>query len=178
MLEIMQRRRSIRKYKNSPIEKEKLDKLVKAGLLAPSARALYPHQYVVIEDKELLEKLAQSKTGGSAFLKGAAAGIVVLANPEISDVWIEDTSLSSIYIILEAEKLGLASCWIQIRERKHDSATMSEDYIKSVINIPKNYKVESIISLGYPDEIKLAHTDDELKYDNVFYNTYNNKYKK
>jgi len=68
---------------------------------------------------------------------------------------VEDASIAAFSIQLEAQSLGLASCWIQIRNRMHDEETKSEDYVKEYLNIPEDIRVDLIISLGYPGEKKI-----------------------
>jgi len=175
MLDLLKQRRSIRKYKNEAIEKEKVLKLIQGTLLSPSSRGLKPWEFVIIEDSLVLEKLSQAKPGAT-FLKNAKLGIVVLGNPEKSDVWIEDTSIASTIIHLLATDLGLGSCWIQIRERNYTETTSAEEYVKQVLSIPNNLRVLSIISIGYPDETKSAYPEQSLSYEKVYLNTYGDQY--
>lgn len=177
MLEVLKKRRSIRKFKDREVPKEEIDKLVKAALLSPSSRSICPWEFVVVTDKNILEKLAYCKEHGSIFLKDAPLGIVVLADETKSDVWVEDTSIASIIIQLTAETMGLGSCWIQIRNRMHDKTETAENYIKNLLNIPDKYKVESVIALGYPLETKLPHSEENLKFDIVYANQYAQLYK-
>jgi nitroreductase len=167
MLELLAKRRSIRKYKNIAIEKEKVNKLIKAALLAPSSRGIRPWEFIIVEDVDILNKLSKSKTNGSVFLSDAPLGIVIIADNTKSDVWVEDSSIASVIIQLQAEAMDLGSCWIQIRNRMHDDKVNSEEYIRGVLNIPQNYSVEAIISIGYPNESKKAYDESELKYDKI-----------
>lgn len=166
LLNLLMKRRSIRKYKDKAIEKEKIDSLIKSALLAPSSRGIRPWEFIIVENKEILEKLSKCKLGAQ-FLEGAALGIVVTADNTKSDVWIEDTAIASTLIQLEAENLGLGSCWIQIRNRNYDENTTAEEYIRGALEIPENYSVESIISIGYADEKRKPYSEAELKYDKV-----------
>jgi nitroreductase len=176
MLDILKKRRSIRKFKNNIIEKDKIDKLVQAALLSPSSRKLQPWHFIAVDDKNILQELSKCKRHGSDFLKKAPLAVVVIADPATCDVWIEDASIASIIIQLEAESLDLSSCWIQVRERMHDDKTTSEDYIKEVLEIPLNFKVECIISIGYKDEVLPAYNENELRFDKVFSNKFGEKY--
>jgi nitroreductase len=171
-LSLAQSRRSIRKYENKPVEPEKIDLLVEALLRAPTSRGKNSWEFVVVTDSGLLHKLSSAKPHGSAFLKDAALAIVVCANPQISDVWIEDASIASIFIHLAAASLELGSCWIQIRERKHNDTQTAEAYIAQILNLPAHIKVVSIIAIGYPDEHKSAHPKESLLYDKVSLNNY------
>lgn len=174
-LSLIQKRRSVRKYLKKAIEPERINSLIEAALRAPSSRSLNPWQFIVVDDPELLEKLAKSKQHGSAFLKDAPLGIVVCADPGRSDVWVEDASITSTYIQLTAESLGLGSCWIQIRERMHDHRKTAAEYVKEILGIAENINVESIISLGYPNEQLAPHPKDSLDYEKVFFNKYGEK---
>ena len=177
MLELLKKRRSIRRYKADPVEPGKIEELVKALLLSPSSRNIRPWEFIVVTDNQLLEQLSRSKEHHAAFLKGAPLGIVVLADETKSDVWVEDSSIASIIVQLAAESMGLGSCWIQIRNRMHDSNQTAEDYIKNLLHIPANYKVESIIALGYPDETRPPHDENKLQYEKVFTDRYGEGYK-
>ncbi len=171
-LSLAQSRRSIRKYQNKPVESEKIDRLVEALLRAPTSMGKNSWEFVVVTDRSLLNKLSSAKPHGAAFLKNAALGIVVCGNPQVTDVWIEDASIASIFIHLAATSLELGSCWIQIRERKHDDTQTAGAYIARILNLPAHIRVETIIAIGYPAESKPAHPKESLPYDKVSLNKY------
>lgn len=173
-LSLIQKRRSIRKYLEKPVEAEKIDALVEAALRSPSSRGFNPWEFVVVTDKTLLEKLSKAKPHGASFLKNAPLGIVVCADPEKCDVWVEDASIASIFIHLAAESMGLGSCWIQIRKRMHDQTTTAQAYIRDLLNIPENLNVEAIVAIGYPGEKKPPHLKEELQYEKVHDDFYGN----
>ena len=176
VMSVIRKRRSIRKFKPNPIEPEKVDMLVEAALRAPSSRGLQPWEFVVVTDKDLLDKLSRAKTHGSAFLRNAPLAVVVCADPDKSDVWVEDCSIAAILMQLSAESLGLSSCWIQIRERMHDDTRSAEGYIAELLRIPKKLKVESVIAVGYPAETKPPHKREELPFDKVYLDLYENRF--
>ena len=167
-------RRSIRKYKEQEIEKDKIKKLMKAVLFSPSSKASYPCEFIFVNDKELLAKLSQSKPHGSAFLANAPLGIVVTADPTKSDVWIEDASIATTFILLAAEALDLGACWIQIRKRKYSDSIDSGEYIRNILSIPDNRCVLAMVGVGYPEETKLPRQGGGLEYDKIFFNQYGN----
>ena len=175
-LPLLTKRRSTRKYKRQEIEKVKIEKLIKAVLLSPSSKDLRPCEFIFINDKTLLEKLSHSKPHGSAFLANAPLGIVVIADSNISDVWIEDSSIATTFIMLAAEAFNLGSCWIQIRERKYSGTVSSEEFVRNVLSIPDNRKVLSIVGIGYPDESKSPKDEKDLQYNKIFLNQYGNLY--
>lgn len=171
-MDLIRGRRSIRKFAARPIEKEKLDLLIEAALRSPSSRSLNPWQFIVVTDPEKLEQLSISKPHGASFLKGAPLGIIVIADPERCDVWIEDASIASIFIQLAAESIGLKSCWIQIRKRFFSDTVTAEEKVKEFINIPDNFNVESIIAVGYPDESKEGHNTKNLSKEKIHFESF------
>jgi nitroreductase len=171
-LSLAQKRRSIRRYLEKPIETEKIERLIEAALRAPSSRGFNPWEFVVVTDRVLLEKLSKAKPHGASFLKDASVGIVVCADSEKSDVWIEDASIASIYIHLAAESVDLGSCWIQIRKRMHDQEKSAEQYIRELLGIPENLKIESMVAVGYPAESKAPHPKKDLQYEKIHYDGY------
>jgi len=170
--DLLKSRRSIRKYQSKEVEKEKVDTILKSALLSPSSRSRRPWQFIAVTDKELLKKLSKTREHSSAFIGGAPLGIVVIADAESCDVWIEDTSIASIIIQLSAQSLGLGSCWIQVRDRFHSEDMKAEDYIKDVLGIPGKFSVECMVSIGYPAEEKEQYSEDGLLYDKLHFNRY------
>ncbi len=175
-LPLIQHRRSIRKYLKKPVEAETIDVLVEALLRAPTSMGNNSWEFVVVSDPDLLEKLSRAKPHGASFLKYAPLGIVVCGDPQISDVWIENASIASIYIHLAAASLDLGSCWIQIRERQHDDSRSAGDYIADMLNLPAHLRVLSIVAIGHPAESKTPHPRDALAYDRVSVNRYGTPY--
>ncbi len=175
-MSLIQKRRSIRRFLAKPIKDEKIEMLIEAALRAPSSRGLNPWQFIVVTERDLLEKLSSAKTHGSEFLKNAPLGIVICADEDRCDVWVEDCSIASTFIFLASESMGLRSCWIQIRERMHSDSRTSEAYVSEVLDIPSRLKVESIIAVGYPDEKKPPHKKEELQYEKVYLNQYGKLY--
>lgn len=157
--ELLKHRRSIRQYKNQIIEEEKIKALKEVCLLSPSSKNKKPCEYIFVEDKEKLKILSEAKPKGGQMISSAALSIVVIADPEKSDVWIEDASVVSAYLHLACHDLGLGSCWVQIRKRMKDyeKKISSESIIREALQIPENYKVLSIIPIGYPEERKAGH---------------------
>jgi nitroreductase len=172
MLEMLLKRRSIRKYENRPVELDKIEKIMKAALLAPSGKNIKPWEFIVVTEPEMMEKLSNARESGAAFLKDAPLCIVILADPSKSDIWIEDASISAVLIQLQVESLGLGSCWVQVRNRTCGPVRTSEDYIRELLDIPEHYHVASMISIGYPAEEKPAYQDNDLKNEKVYVNRY------
>lgn len=175
-MDLIAKRRSIRRFTDEKIETEKIELLKEAALRAPSSRGVNPWEFIFIADRNLLQKLSGAKPHGSTFLKDAQLGIVVCADPEKSDVWVEDASIAAIFIQLAATYLELGSCWIQIRERLHDKTQTAEAYIADQLNIPSHLKVEAIIAIGYPADSKSPHPKENLQNEKVHLNQYGKPY--
>lgn len=156
-------RRSIRKYETRDIPEEMIDQILNAGILAPSSKNIRPVEFIVVKDREMLEKLSRVKMSGAGHLKNAACGIICVANTEKADAWIEDCSLALGNMMLMAEDLGIGSVWTQIRLRKSLSGKSAEKNVRELMGIPDHYAVEAVLSLGFPAENKEPHTAEELK---------------
>jgi len=176
-ISLIQKRRSIRKFQEKQVEAQKIDTLIEAALRSPSSMGRNPWEFILVTEQALLEKLSTAKPHGSAFLKNAQLGIVICADPDKSDVWVEDASIAAIFLQLAAESIGLASCWTQMRERMHDQTKTAGDYVAEILDIPPKLKVECIIAMGYPDEEKPPHKKEELQYDKVYLDMYGKPYK-
>ncbi|MCP3891609.1 MAG: NAD(P)H-dependent dehydrogenase/reductase [Desulfobulbaceae bacterium] len=174
-IELLRKRRSIRQYEAKAVESEKVDLLVEAMLRSPSSRSLNPWEFVVIEDKEMIQDLARSKPHGATFMQNAPLAIAVCANPEKCDVWIEDCSIAALNIHLAATDLDLGSCWIQIRMRDYDGETTAEDYVKEKLGLNAEMRVEAIVAIGYGKEDKPGHQLAVLPFDQVSYERFGNR---
>lgn len=164
---LLVKRRSIRKYSDRKIEPEKINALMEAALRSPSGKSLYPWEFVVVDEPEMLEKLSNAKPHGAAFLKNAPLGIVICADQDKSDTCIEDASIAAIILQLAAADMDLGSCWIQFRNRNHKDGRPSPQYIAELLDIPPNYMIQAVISIGYPAETKAPHKKETLKFEKV-----------
>lgn len=153
LLDILKKRKSIRKYTDEEIPSETIDKILEAAKLAPSGRNKKPVKLIVVRDKETLEYLSNTRSHGSQLLAGANAAIVVTGDSELSDTWIEDCSIAMTIMQLKATELGVGNCWVQVRGRTLDeTGEVTADLIKSKLNIEEKYSVECMLALGMPAE--------------------------
>ena len=167
MLEILRKRRSIRSFKKERIAQAHIDALREAVLRSPSSRANRPWKFFFVQDSEVITRLSRCKESGSAFLKDASLAVVVCGDETVSDVWIEDCSIAAIIVHLAAESLGLGSCWIQVRNRRHNAESTSEDYVRNILGVGSPLKVLAIIAIGLPDEVKAGHPYESLDHGKV-----------
>jgi nitroreductase len=174
-LDLIKSRRSIRQFQDQPVAPETIDLLVEAALRSPSSRSFNPWSFVVVTHPNTITALSKAKPHGATFMANAPLAIVVCADPEKSDVWVEDTSIAMIYLHLAATDLGLGSCWVQLRKRDHDAQLTAAKYVTHLIELPDGMEVEGIMAIGYPAEEKSAHPKSSLLYDRVSWERYGGK---
>lgn len=163
--DLIRNRRSMRKFTDEELTQDQVLTLLKAALMAPSSKRSNCWQFIVVDDKDTLEKLSFCKESGAAFVKDAALAIVVTADPLASDVWIEDASIASIMIQLQAEDLGLGSCWVQVRERFTANGTPANEYIHELLDLPLQLQVLSVIAIGHKGMERKPFDESHLQWE-------------
>lgn len=169
---LLLQRRSCREFTEELLTPEETESILQAGLLAPSGRRINPWQFVVVENKGTLNLLSQSKSHGAGFLKTAAIAIVVLADVMSADTWIEDASIASVIMQLQAEQLGLGSCWCQIRMRESGEGLDAAQYVRDVLQIPYQLEVLSIIGFGHKKHATPPANIKDLQWEKVHIDKY------
>ena len=162
----------MRKFTEQELSQDEVVSLLKVALMSPSSKRSNPWQFVLVDDKETLHKLSFCKEMGASFLKDAALAIVVMADPLASDVWIEDAAIASLMIQLQAEDLGLGSCWIQVRERFTAEGTPSGEFVHDVLDIPLQLQVLSIGAIGHKGMERKPFNEEHLQWEKVHINKY------
>lgn len=145
------RRRSIRKYNNKNIENNKIELLLKAGFAAPSARNLQPYNFLVIDDRAILDRIPEFHPYSSMVMEAPLA-ILVLGDKraqEMEGYIAQDCSAATENILIEATELGLGSVWLGVFPREERMSGMRE-----LFNIPEHFIPFSLIVIGYPEETK------------------------
>jgi nitroreductase len=153
------KRFSCRKFSSKEVEREKIIKCIEAARMAPSACNSQPWRFIVVDEKNLKDKIADAATSGiygiiNKFLKSAPCIIVVLSDKEKfiaqagayimkTDYYLIDIGISCEHLVLQASELGLGTCYI---------GYFNEKEIRKILNIPKKYKIVLLIAIGYPDE--------------------------
>ncbi len=151
VLDVIQKRRSVRKYKEDPIPEKVLRCVLEAARLAPSGSNIQPWKFIIVKDKALKEKLAQA-SAGQFFMAEAPIIIVGCGFPDncyarlgrYMKAWPVDVTIALEHLILQAQEEGLGTCWI---------GSFEEVEVKAILNIPENVKVLALTPLGYPGEI-------------------------
>ncbi len=150
--ELITERRSVRKFVNKEIEGEKLDKILEAANLSPSAGNLQAYEILVVRNGELRQSLGQASFG-QTFISDAPVIIVFCANTEKSArvyrergqklYSVQDATIAAAYVQLAAVELGLATVWI---------GAFDEHRVSDILDIPEKQIPVAIIPIGYPDE--------------------------
>ncbi len=153
-LDIFKSRISVREYGDKPVEKEKLEKMVDAGRLAPTARGEQPWEFVVVTSKAKVRELAEITDHGK-FMAGATAAIVIFCKD--TKYYLEDGCAATENVLLAAAAEGIASCWIAGDKKEYGAG------IAKALAVPDCYKLISILSLGYPKAKPEPHLKRNLK---------------
>ena len=165
--ELVKTRRSHRKFSSEEIAPEAVQLIMRAALMSPTSKSQRAWQFVVVDDKTDIEKLADAKNLGSQFMKGAPLAVVVLGDPMQNDCWVEDGSIAAISMQYQAEELGLGSCWVQMRGRGLDDGTPADEVIRGILDIPANYNVLCVVAFGHYTNERKPQNEDNLKGENV-----------
>lgn len=170
--DLIKNRRSMRKFTGEELTQDEVVALMKAALMSPSSKRTNCWQFVLVDDKELLKDLAHCKEAGSAFLADAALAVVVVADPLVSDVWVEDASIASLMVQLQAENLGLGSCWVQVRERFTATGMPSNEFVHGLLDLPLQLQVLSIIAVGHKGMERKPFDEAHLQWEKIHINKY------
>ena len=161
-------RRSIRKYQDRKVEKEVIEQLMKIAVVSLSGRNGRPYEFVVVDDKEIIKKLAHSKESGAQFAENAPLMIVTLYHEYPTGE--DDACIASTIIQLKAHELGLGSCWLQTKGKIGTNGKTCHENIREILNIPEDIHISNMISLGYPDEERPAYTEKDMDMTKVHFN--------
>lgn len=147
VFEAISKRRSIRKYRDIAIEEDKLDKILEAARIAPSAANRQEWKFIVVKDDET-RKMLINAANGQRFV-GEAPVTVVACSTESERVmpcgqhaYTVDLSIAVSFMILEATELGLGTCWL---------GAFNEEEVKKILDIPEKIRVPAMFTLGYAD---------------------------
>lgn len=155
--ELVQFRRSTRRYQNKPIEREKILQCIEAARLAPSAENVQPWRFIILDDPTIIKEFSTHAFSGiyspTRFAAKAPVLIIILAKLDILanrigkqiqgiHFYLLDIGIAGEHLVLQAQELGIGTCWIgwfNIRR------------VRKFLKIPRNHKIVSLISMGYAD---------------------------
>lgn len=150
VFEIIRKRRSIRLYEEKPVEQEKLNRVLEAGRLAPSADNCQPWRFIVAINDEVKEKLRASYdeewfVSAPVIIIGCAVPKEAWVRMDGQEYWMVDVAIAMQNMILAATELGLGTCWI---------ADFDEEAARKALKLPQSVRIVAMTPLGYPAEEK------------------------
>ncbi len=160
--DLVKKRRSTRRFSDRAVEKEKIMMCLEAARLAPSACNSQPWKFIVVDDAQLKDRLSHAAFGGvysiSSFARKAPVMVAIVSERDkfIARVgallrgtkyYLIDIGIAGEHFVLQAEELGLGTCWI---------GWFNEKGVKSVLNVPKGKKIDVLLALGYPEKESLS----------------------
>jgi len=176
LMDIIKKRKSVRKYEDKSIEREKIIKCIQAARLAPSAENVQPWRFIVIDKPELKKRFCNAALSGiyraTRFIENAFAIVVILAKLDIianrigrhiqgTNYYLIDIGIAGEHLVLQAQELGIGTCWIGWFNAKK---------ARRVLDIPSKYRVVSLIAMGYPKEGGIKNKPDLPIDDILFFN--------
>jgi nitroreductase len=149
VIEAIKTRKSVRSYLDTPIEKEKMDTILDAARLAPSASNRQEWRFIIVSDPKMRSKLAEA-ANGQAFVGEAPAIIIACAETDNRVMscgqlcYPIDVAIALDHITLAAVELGLGTCWI---------GAFNEQKVKEILSIPNKIRVVEVMPIGYPSDL-------------------------
>ena len=154
--QLVKSRRSIRKFQDKRVEREKIQECVEAARLAPSAENVQPWRFLIVDDEEIKTRLGKLAFHGiyspTKWAVNAPAIVILLAKLDIlanrigkqiqgTNYYLIDIGIAGEHFVLQAQELGLGTCWI---------GWFNERGVRKALKIPKKYKIVQLMVLGYP----------------------------
>jgi nitroreductase len=159
-------RRSIRKFTDELLSPDDVHKILQSALLAPSSKNGKSYEFIAIDNPNVIKQLSECKDSGASFLEGCAFAVVATGNRTITDCWIEDASIAAVFMQLQAEDLGIGSCWCQVRGRFAGERD-SEQIVRDLLDIPHEYGVLCIIGFGNKNQERKPNDLSKLTWEKV-----------
>ena len=171
MIECIKSRKSVRKYTDQKITDEDLHTILEAAMSGPTACNARPWSFIVVRDKEMLEKMANANSKYSKLLKSANVGILICGDLERAvqfepDFWVIDGSIAIQNMILAAHSLNIGSCWLGTWPMETSIQNMKE-----LFQLPETIVPHSVLALGYSDDevsknkVKKLYEEDRVHFE-------------
>ena len=171
-IENIMTRTSIRKYKDQPVEQEKIDIMLKAAMAAPTAVNLQPWHFIVIDDKNTLKLLSGQQPNNAPLMIAVCGDTNKTTMPDgkgkLPDFWVQDVSAATENLLLAAHAQGLGAVWTSVYPVMERVAEVA-----NVLNCPENIIPLAVVRIGYPDES--PKPKDKFKQENISYNKFGGK---
>ncbi|MDE6085565.1 MAG: nitroreductase family protein [Muribaculaceae bacterium] len=161
------KRRSIRHFTPELIDAQHVKLILEAGLLSPTSKSSRAWEFIVVDDKEMLERLSHCKAHAAEPIGRAPLAVVVAVDSTKTEPWIEDASVAAAFMQLQAADLGLGSCWIQVRDRYGADGTPAQEYVQEALGIPETISIVCILAIGHPAQERKPQDVENLKWEQV-----------
>ena len=170
--ELIANRRSMRKFTEEKLTDDEKNTILRAALISPTAKNNRGWEFIAVDDSAILEALSKSREMGSGFLAEAVFAVVVLGDPSKTDCWVEDCSIAAIDMQMQAEDLGLGSCWCHQRGRYGADGKSTKQYLIELLGVPEQYEPLCIVGFGHKNMDRKPYEDDKIEWTKV----HNNKF--
>lgn len=164
----------MRKFTSQPLKPEEVRLILRAALISPTSKHTNGWQFVAVENRDTLDRLADCKESGAQFLREAPFAVVVLGDPSKSDAWIEDCAIAAIMMQLQAEDLGLGSCWAHYRNRFTADGSSSSEAIANLLSIPSPLEPLCVIAFGHKGMERKLFDEERLQWEKIHIERYDN----
>ena len=165
-------RTSIRSYQDRPVEQDKIENLLRAGMAAPSAVDKRPWHFIVVTDRQVLNGLAEANPNAGMAARAPLAIVVCgdksRALTRVPDYWVQDVAAATENILLAAQGMGLGAVWTGTYP-----TTERVEKVTAVLNLPEHIVPFCTIVIGYPERYQAPK--DKWDEGNISYNTYGGK---
>ena len=141
-------------------------------MLSPTSKNRHAWEFIAVEEKEMLSKLSKCKPKSAEFIADAALVVVILGNPLASDAWVEDASIAAINMQMQAEELGIGSCWVQVRNRSFSETVTAGEYINELLEVPMPLEVLCVIAFGKKEKERTSADIENLHWEKVHIGSY------
>lgn len=173
LLDLLKHRRSVRDFLDRPVEREKIMMCLQAARIAPSASNSQPWKFIVVDDRQLKDKLCKAAFRGiysfNSFCKTAPVIVVIVSEKSKflarvggmfrgTQYYLIDIGIAGEHLVLQAEDLGLGTCWM---------GWFDEGAVKSILNVPEEKKIDVLIALGYYDRQEVSPEHDRKPMDKI-----------
>ena len=151
--EVIEKRHSVRKFTEQPVEREVLDRMISVAETAPSSKNCRSSAFMVVGDRDTIAATSRMRDRGSAFVENAPAVIVVLGDETKTDLWVDNAAISATFLQLAATALGLGSCWVHVNGRLRVSSEpdsgLAEDYLRELLGVKDGMRILCAVAVGY-----------------------------
>ena len=166
-LDVVKHRRSVRKYQTESLSSDEVVALMTPVLYSPSSKGKQAVEFILVEQKDMLERLSQVKPRFGTMIAGAALAVVFCGRMDISDVWIEDASVAATMLLLSAENCGLGACWVQIRERLQEDGAPASLAVRELLHLTPEQEPLCIVAIGKKAQDVPPHTEENLRWERL-----------